>query len=135
MNTDQLKERRDELKEIILASFLETFEHYTDMTSAYEDILFEEEEIQEWKSDYIDEIEEIEEIDKIEEYCTDFDYDDYLIPYDDFNDYCDDLLNDCYELDKLPSLMRDNINWEGVYEDMMRDYKEVTYQGNTYLIR
>lgn len=46
---------------------METFEHYEDQTNDFEDILFEEEEIQSWKEDWLDEIAEIGEIEKIED--------------------------------------------------------------------
>ena len=43
--TTLIKER-DNLKNIILADFKETFEHYAPDTNSFDDILFEEEEIQ-----------------------------------------------------------------------------------------
>ena len=50
--TRDLKERRDYLKQEILDSFLETFEHYAERTETFEDILFDEEEIESWKADW-----------------------------------------------------------------------------------
>lgn len=86
INTRDLIEKRDKLKQQVLYSFLEIFEHYADQTDSYEDILFEEEEIQSWKEDWLDEIAEIGEIDVIKDIigsefeCT-------LIEEDDFEDF------------------------------------------------
>ncbi len=56
IDTRDLIEERDTLKQDILDSFLETFPHYEDMTDTFEDIRFEEEEIESWKEDWRDEL-------------------------------------------------------------------------------
>jgi hypothetical protein len=60
------QEARSVSFKLILDSFLENFPHYEEMTESFEDILFEEEEIESWKEDFEDELKEIEEIDDIE---------------------------------------------------------------------
>ena len=46
LDTRDLIEERDNLKQQILDSFLENFPHYEEMTESFEDIRFEEEEIE-----------------------------------------------------------------------------------------
>lgn len=137
LDTRDLAEHREELKQEILDSFLENFPHYEEMTESFEDIRFEEEEIESWKEDFEDELKEIEEIDDIEnELGSEFEYGVTLIDVDDFTDYCEELVSDIGDLPKdLPSYLANNIDWEGVAEDLKVDYTEVTYQGNSYLGR
>ena len=56
LDTRTLSERREALKQEILDSFLEYFPHYEEMTESFEDIRFEEEEIESWKEDFEDEM-------------------------------------------------------------------------------
>lgn len=137
LDTRDLSERREELKQEILDSFLENFPHYEEMTESFEDIRFEEEEIQSWKEDFEDGLKEIEEIDSIEdELGREFDYGVTLIDVDDFEDYCEELVSDIGDLPKdLPSYIANNIDWEGVAEYLKQDYTEVEYKGNSYLGR
>ena len=141
LDTRDLAERREALKQEILDSFLENFPHYEEMTNDFEDILFEEEEIQSWKEDWLDEIEEITDIEKLEDEVNDYAGDNfedgvYLIEQDDFTEYCKELLEDCGDLpSNLPSYIENNIDWEGVAEDLKADYAEVEFRGITYLFR
>ena len=137
IDTRNLAERREALKQEILDSFLENFPHYEEMTESFEDILFEEEEIESWKEYFEDELKEIEEIDDVEnELGSEFEYGVTLVDVDDFTDYCEELVSDIGDLPKdLPSYIANNIDWEGVAEDLKLDYTEVTYQGNSYLGR
>ena len=137
VDTRDLAERREALKQEILDSFLENFPHYEEMTESFEDIRFEEEEIESWKEDFEDELKEIEEIDDIEtELGSEFEYGVTLVDVDEFTDYCEELVSDIGDLPKdLPSYIANNIDWEGVAEDLKVDYSEVTYQGSNYLGR
>lgn len=132
IDTRDLIEKRDELKQQILYSFLETFEHYEDQTECFDDILFEEEEIQSWKEDWEDELKEIEEIDKIEdEFGSEFDYGVTLVHEDYFEEYTEELLIDCGYISKdFPSWIE--IDWEATANNVKQDYTEVEYQGETY---
>lgn len=132
IDTRDLIEKRDELKQSILDSFLENFEHYEDQTDDFDDILFEEEEIQSWKEDWEDELEQIEEINKIEdEIGGEFDYGCTLVSEDYWEEYVEDLLKDCGYISKdLPSWIE--IDWEATANNVKVDYTEVEYQGQTY---
>lgn len=136
LDTRDLETTREELKQQILDSFLETFPQYEEMTESFEDIRFEEEEIESWKSDFEDELKQIEEIDTIENECSEFSFGETLIDEDDFEEYCEELVSDIGYLPKeLPSFISNNIDWSGVADDMKQDYSEIDYQGNTYLYR
>ena len=135
--TKHLAERREELKQEILDSFLENFPHYEEMTESFEDIRFEEEEIESWKQYFEDELKEIEEIDDVEnELGSEFEYGVTLVDVDDFEDYCEELIEEFGYIHKdTPQLIKNNIDYKGIAEDMKYDYTEVEYQGNNYLGR
>jgi hypothetical protein len=136
LDTRDLAETRDELKQQILDSFLEMFPQYEEMTESFEDICFEEEEIESWKSDFENELKQIEEIDTIENECSEFSYGETLIDEDDFEEYCQEFIEDCGYISKdMPMIISNNIDWTGIADDMKQDYSEIEYQGNTYLYR
>ena len=135
IDTHSLIETRDELKQEILDSFLENFPHYEEMTESFEDILFEEEEIESWKQDWQEEINQITCIDEVEdEIGSEFDFGVTLITEDDFTDYVEDLLKGCgYISDDFPSWIE--IDWEATAENVKQDYSELEYEGETYFYR
>lgn len=135
IDTRDLIETRDELKQEILDSFLENFPHYEEMTESFEDILFGEEEIESWEEDLQDELDQISCIDEIEdEIGSEFDYGVTLIPEDDFTDYVEDLLIDCGYISRdFPSWIE--IDWEATADNVRQDYSELEYEGKTYLYR
>jgi hypothetical protein len=137
LDSRDLIERREELEAQVLESFLEEFPHYEDMTSEYDDICFEEEEIQDWKELWLDEIAEIAEIESLaDEIGSEWEYGVALITYDDFEDYCKEMAEDTGDLPRdLPWYIANNINWEGVADDLRMDYTEVTYKDESYLCR
>lgn len=137
IDSRDLAERREALKQEILDSFLENFPHYEEMTESFEDIRFEEEEIQSWKQDFEDELKEIEEIDDVEnELGSEFEYGVTLVDVDDFEDYCEELMEEFGYINKdTPQLIKNNIDYKGIAEDMKWNYIEVDYQGNSYLGR
>jgi hypothetical protein len=132
LDTRDLIERRDELKQDILDSFLDIFPHYEERTDTFEDILFEEEEIQDWKEHWIQEIEEIEEIDKIENSLgSEFEYGVTLVREDYWEEYVEDLLVEIGYLPKdLPCWIE--IDWSATAYNVRQDYDEVEYQGDNY---
>lgn len=134
-DTRDLAERREELKQEILDSFLESFPHYEEMTESFEDILFEEEEIESWKEDWQDELDQISIINELEdEIGSEFNYGTPLIPEVDFTDYTIDLLEEFGYISKdFPSWIE--IDWEATAENMKQDYSEVEYEGRHYLYR
>jgi len=115
LDTRNLAERREALKQEILDSFLENFPHYEEMTESFEDIRFEEEEIESWKEDFEDELKEIEEIDDVEnELGSEFEYGVTLVDVDDFEDYCEELMEKFGYINKdTPQLIKNNINYKG----------------------
>ncbi len=137
IDTRNLAERREALKQEILDSFLENFPHYEEMTESFEDIRFEEEEIESWKEYFEEELKEIEEIDDVEnELGSEFEYGVTLVDVDDFEDYCEELMEEFGYINKdTPQLIKNNIDYKGIAEDMKYYYTEVTYQGNSYLGR
>ena len=137
LDTRTLIDERSELKQEILDSFLENFPHYEEMTNTFEDILFEEEEIESWKEDWEDELKEIEEINDLEnEIGDEFEYGTYLIEEYEFEDYCEEF---CYDVGYVsrdtPQLILNNIDWKGIADDMRQDYSETEFRGTNYLWR
>lgn len=135
IDTRDLIETRDELKQQVLDSFLDNFPHYEESTESFEDIRFEEEEIESWKEYWQEEIDQITCIDEIEdEIGSEFDFGVTLIPEDDFTDYVIELLEDCGYISKdFPSWIE--IDWEATAENVKQDYSEIEYEGETYLYR
>ena len=135
LDTRTLIEEREELKQSILDSFLETFPHYEAMTDTFEDIRFEEEEIESWKEDWIDEIEIITDINNLEdEVGSEWEYGVTLIEEDEFEDFVQqDLEGIGYIPKDFPSWIE--IDWEATASNVRQDYSEVDYQGITYLFR
>lgn len=134
-DTRTLAERREELKQDILDSFLENFPHYEEMTESFEDIRFEEEEIESWKEYFEDELKEIEEIDDVEnELGSEFEYGVTLVDVDDWEEFVEQDLEDIGYIPKdFPSWIE--IDWKATANNVRQDYTEVTYQGNSYLGR
>ena len=139
LDTRDLLERREELKQQVLDSFLENFPHYEEMTNDFEDILFEEEEIQSWKEYWLDEIEEITDIEKLEDEVNDYAGDNfedgiYLIVEDDFEDFVEQDLEDCGYIPKdFPTWIE--IDWKATANNVRQDYTEVKFRGTSYLYR
>ena len=134
-DTRNLIEKREALKQEILDSFLENFPHYEEMTESFEDIRFEEEEIESWKEYFEEELKEIEEINSIEvELGSEFEYGVTLVDVDDWEEYVKELLEDIGYIPKdFPSWIE--IDWEATANNVKVDYMEVIYQGNSYLGR
>lgn len=105
------------------------------MTESFEDIRFEEEEIESWKEDFEDELKEIEEIDDVEnELGSEFEYGVTLVDVDDWEEYVEELLEEVGYIPKdFPSWIE--IDWEATANNVRQDYREVDYQGNSYLGR
>ena len=137
LDTRDLEIERTELKQEILNDFLEVFPQYEDMTDTFEDIRLDEEEIESWRDNWQTELEVIEDINELENSVgSEWSYGVTLIDEDDFQDYCEELVSDIGDLPKdLPSYISNNIDWEGIAEDLKVDYSEVEFRGTTYLFR
>lgn len=137
MDSRDLETEREDLKQEILNDFLEVFPQYEDMTDTFEDIRLDEEEIESWRDNWQTELEVIEDINELENSVgSEWSYGVTLIDEDDFQDYCEELVSDIGDLPKdLPSYISNNIDWEGVAEDLKVDYSEVEFRGTSYLYR
>jgi len=49
-----------------------------------------------------------------------------------FDDYCRDMVEDCYDLSIMPQFIINNIDWEGVAAALAQDYSTVEVDGVTY---
>jgi hypothetical protein len=135
IDTRDLITEREDHKQAILDSFLEEFPHYEDMTDTFEDIRFEEEEIESWKEEWMDELNAIREIDILEdEVGSEFSYGATLIEEDEFEEYCEEFVTDCGYISRdFPMWIE--IDWEATASNMKQDYSEVDFRGSTYLFR
>jgi|SRR5690554_2299855 len=134
LDTRDLIEKREELKEKIFNNFLAYFPQYEHMTNSYDDILMDEEEIQDWKDVWYKEIEHIEEIDSIEDEVSEFNDGTTLIDESDMEEYVKNLLEEMGYIPKdFPSWIE--IDWSSTADNVKQDYSEVTYQGTEYFYR
>ena len=138
MDTRDLIEERDTLKQNILDAWNEEFEnnqldYFSELPTETEDsnvAMF----LERWDYDFT----EIQEIDDLENEIDngEWEYGTHLIDEDDFEDYCEEFVTDCGYISKdTPSLIINNIDWNGIAEDMKQDYSEVVFRGTTYLYR
>ena len=66
----------------------------------------------------------------------DWSYGETLINEDYFEKYCIELVKDMGGMPKdIPSYIENNINWEGVAEDLKADYTEIDFDGTSYFMR
>lgn len=104
----------------------------------FEDIEFiDEEAFTSTCNELIEEYESIKEFcDELENYCSDFTYGESVIHEDYFEEYVEEFCRDVGFLpNDIPAFLENNINWEGVADDLKIDYAEVEYRGETYYIR
>ena len=136
IDTRDLIADRNDYKQAILYSFLDEFPQYEEMTDSFEDIRFEEEELESWKEDWSDELNAIREINELEEgICNgEFDFGIALIADDDFEHFVVQDLEDCgYIPENFPTWIE--IDWERTANNVKMDYSEVEFRGTTYLYR
>ena len=138
LDTRDLIEERDTLKQNILDAWNEEFENnqiddFSELPTETEDsnvAMF----LERWDYDFT----EIQEIDDLENEIDngEWEYGTLLIDEDDFEEYCEEFVTDCGYISKdTPSLITNNIDWSGIAEDMKQDYSEVVFRGTTYLYR
>ena len=71
-----------------------------------------------------------------EGYSPDWQYGATLIIESYFVEYCQQLVEDMGDIpSNLPSYLADNIDWEGVANDLSVDYTQVEFDGVTYYVR
>ena len=71
-----------------------------------------------------------------EQYAPDWSCGETLIHEDYFTEYCKELTHDIGAYDSnLPSYIENNIDWDGVADDLKVDYTDIDFDGETYYIR
>lgn len=145
LDTRDLVEKREELRQEILDAFNEEFEtEFADFeelpTLAGDDLgevdneVEEQEKLEDFKNLWESELEDIQAIDDIEDVVSEFYSGEVLIREDYFTDYVKDLLEDCGYIPKdFPSWIE--IDWEATADNVRQDYMEVEYEGRYYLFR
>lgn len=90
-----------------------------------------------WGEDDAAELASLEALqDEAEGYSEDWRYGATLIRDSYFVQYCRELVKDIGDIPSdLPSYLANNIDWQGVADDLRVDYTEVDFDGVTYLIR
>ena len=94
-------------------------------------------------TDMSEELEELEALLKLKDQaqdCADWEYGETLIHYDHFTDYTEELIKDCCEFPKGHDSDRwpwrhMQMDYEAAAEELKDDYTQVTYWGETYLVR
>lgn len=91
----------------------------------------------EW--DKTPEAEELKSLLALQEECegySDWEYGITLIRCNYFKEYAEDLAKDVGDLpDNIPAYIYDNINWQGVADDLSSDYTKVDFDGIEYYFR
>lgn len=83
-----------------------------------------------------DELENLKALrDDLEGYCPDWRHGVTLIRESYWVEYCKEYIKDCCSLNEIPQILQDNINWDGVAEDLQQDYTSGDYDGVTYWAR
>lgn len=59
----------------------------------------------------------------------------YLIPKDEFKDYCRDLAEDCGYLNGKDNPLLNYVDWDAWAEDCSTDYSLVEFEGQSYYTR
>jgi len=137
-DTRDLIEYKEELEAEILDAYnefkLELDEDFEEVNTL-EDIEDLDEETDFLKTVDFDHYTEIKDFfDELENYCDDFTCGASVIHEDYFTDYCEELLKDCgYIPQDFPSWIE--LDFEATAKNMMVDYSEITYQGESYFIR
>lgn len=128
IDTRDLIKERDDCKQKIVDEYNRMFED--DQISDYENIIFNSE--LKDKLHCSSEIDKINEIDGIENEIGDvFKYGTTLININDFEDYIPDYLEDIGYIPKdFPCWIE--IDWSRTADNMLQDYGEIDYDGNTY---
>lgn len=138
LDSRDLIEKREELKQQVLDDFNEKFEY--SQKEEISEILFliDDSDVVVFLECWEDELKEIEDIDNLESEVSssEWDYGITFIPEDEFEEYCKELVKDCGFISRdTPMLIQNNIDWAGVAEDMKMDYSEVEFRGVSYLYR
>lgn len=81
-----------------------------------------------------DEQDELAELETLADEVSEWTSGNQLIPEDDFEDYCKELCEDIGDIPRdMPSYIV--IDWEATARNLLADYSECEYQGNSYYYR
>lgn len=96
-----------------------------------------QEDLDEWTRDLADELTTLRAFAaEAEDYCEDWPYGETFIHEDYFTEYTKELVLDCgYIPASLPDWIENNIDWDGVADELKVDYTEFELDGNTYYAR
>jgi len=138
LDTRDLIDERDTAMQTILDAWNEQFED--NQVEEFEDIDLTDESLntEDFQQQFDDEYTTINEINTLEDEISssEWEYGLFLVDEDDFQEYCEELVSDIGDLPTdLPSYIANNIDWEGVAEDLKVDYSEVEFRSTTYLYR
>lgn len=120
-----------------LQGLREDFQSDNDLSEYEGEGMNEEEKWSEWEeSDEGIELAALEELTNDASNASDWQYGVTLIRDSYFQEYAEELVKDIGDLpDNLPAYIENNINWEGVAEDIQQDYFSVDFDGVTYWVR
>jgi len=82
-----------------------------------------------------DEKEELAELENLESEISGFMHGETMVPESDFEDYAQLLAEDLGDYDFNAKWPLTCIDWSQAADELKQDYTEVTYQGDTYLVR
>lgn len=87
--------------------------------------------------DFTDEMEkELAELEEAKEEISEWRDGNTLVNMDYWAQYCKELVRDVGDMPKgLPSYIEDNIDWDGVAEDLSADYSTIEIMGNMFYYR
>jgi|WetSurMetagenome_2_1015567.scaffolds.fasta_scaffold1749174_1 hypothetical protein len=119
------------IKTLNTAELNTTLEDLESWEFLYQDKVFESTDFVD-KEDYLteNEQEELEELRQLKsDIGVDWGYSVDLIPEKEFNKYIQEEIEEEFD---IPEILRGNIDWQGVADDVQSDYSSVEYQGVTY---
>jgi hypothetical protein len=136
IDTRDLSEKRDLLKENIFSSLSKEMPELVKDLTDFDDIDFKDKRLSSFISRWEKELSEIKEIDKIEEVLGEEFYSGKTLVYgNDFVCYIEELLEKLGHIpENFSPYLREFIDWGGVADDLKSDYIEVEYQGRNYLV-
>ena len=141
-NTDDIIDSRDvierieELREQLQDEFNELRDNDENFAEEYDEDAFDG-----WLAGCddpdADELRSLEALrDEAEPYAEDWEYGAVLISRDYWVEYVEQFIKDCgYISNDLPGFIYNNINWQGVADEVEQDYTTVEFDGQEYLVR
>lgn len=139
INSREIISRIEELESDIDAAKVDILASYKELTPDSKHWFSDRDEyvMETLYADYPEEIGELNDLKAFAEDLEgygDWEYGETLIHEDYFEEYCQELVEDCYTID-VPDFIKNNIDWEGIASEMKADYMDSTIQGETYYMR